>query len=119
MSAHHPVLVVEDEMMVAMLIEDMLLDLGFEMVGPVADAASAVKLAANAAIGFALLDVNLNGETSFPAADMLMARGINFAFLTGYGEAGVRPDLRVWPVLGKPIDPISLKRVVMRGLAEH
>ena len=105
-------------MMVAMLIEDMLTDFGFEFVGPVADTASAVRFANSAEIGFALLDVNLGGETSFPAADALMARGVSFAFLTGYGEAGVRPDLRRWPILGKPINPIKLKQILLEGIGD-
>ena len=50
-------------------------------------------------IDFALLDVNLgDGETSFATAEILRARGVPFAFVTGYGDQGVRPDLRNVPV---------------------
>src|SRR5581483_6620549 len=95
------VLVIEDEALVAMLIEDMLNDLGVTSVGPAADLASAVEMARNAEFDFALLDVNLAGERSFPAADVLIERGMPFAFVTGYGAAGVRPDLRKCCILGK------------------
>lgn len=95
-----------------MLVEDMLGDLGCAVVGPVGSAAEAEAAARTALIDFALLDVNLDGETSFAAADVLKARQIPFAFVTGYGEQGVRPDLRDAPVLSKPIDPRRLARVI-------
>lgn len=105
-------LVVEDELFVAMLVEDMLGDLGCTIVGLAASANEAESLARTAVIDFALLDVNLDGETSFAAADILRERNIPFVFITGYGEQGVRGDLRDAPVLSKPIDPRHLARVV-------
>jgi CheY-like chemotaxis protein len=95
-----------------MLVEDMLGDLGCAIVGPAASAAEAERVARTAQIDFALLDVNLDGETSFAAADALRDRQIPFAFVTGYGEQGVRPDLREAPVLSKPIDPRQLAGVI-------
>src|SRR5206468_250859 len=63
--------------------------------------------------GAARLDLNLGeGQTSFEAADILRGRGVPFAFLTGYGVQGVRPDLRDAPVLGKPVDPEELRRLL-------
>jgi CheY-like chemotaxis protein len=106
------VLVVEDEPIITMLIEDMLADLGVEMVGPAADVPTAVQFAREGEFEFALLDVNLGGEISFPAAEVLLERGIGFAFLTGYGSSGVRSDLRRHPVLSKPIDPNELELVL-------
>ena len=106
------VLVIEDEIMIAMMIQDMLDDLGMEVVGPAFDAPTAFRLASADDLDFALLDVNLAGETSFSAADVLQRRAIPFAFLTGYGPAGVRADLRSHPILGKPLDPDALKRVL-------
>ncbi len=113
------VLVVEDESMIAMLVEDMLADLGVAMLGPAADVCTAVHLARTGEFDFALLDVNLGGEDSFPAADVLNARGLQFAFLTGYGPAGVRPDLRLHPILGKPIDPDALLHVLSSYRSVH
>jgi CheY-like chemotaxis protein len=105
--------VVEDELFVAMLVEDLLGDLGCHVVGPAATSRDAVAAVEREAFDFALLDVNLGaGETSFPAADALKARGVPFAFVTGYGDQGVRPDLRDAPILSKPIDPRQLARVI-------
>ena len=106
------VLVVEDESIVAILVEDLVADLGCEIIGPVSNAADARAMARDADIDFALLDVNLDGDTSFAAAEILMARGVPLAFITGYGAAGVRADLRHLPILDKPIDPESLRRLL-------
>lgn len=103
---------VEDELFVSMLVEDLLGDLGCRVVGPAMTAAEAVKAAREEGLDFALLDVNLDGETSFAAAETLRARGVPFAFVTGYGEQGVRADLRDVPILSKPIDPRHLGRVI-------
>ncbi|HWA62741.1 MAG TPA: response regulator [Caulobacteraceae bacterium] len=104
------VLVVEDEAMVAMLIEDLLADLGCEVAALACTATEAVDCARGERYDAALLDVNLGqGETSFAAAEVIIGRGLPFAFLTGYGLLGVRPDLRDRPVLSKPVDPRELK----------
>ena len=105
-------LVVEDELFVAMLVEDMLGDLGCAIIGPIGSAMEAEAAARIEVFDFALLDVNLDGETSFAAADVLRERRIPFAFVTGYGEQGVRLDLRDVPVLSKPIDPRLLAQVI-------
>jgi CheY-like chemotaxis protein len=108
---HRRVLVVEDEAMVAILIEDLLADLGCVVVGSASTAAEAMTLAAAGQFDAALLDVNLGeGETSFAVAEALRRAGLPFAFLTGYGPAGVRPDLRDVPVLAKPVDVAELGR---------
>ncbi|EJL21846.1 CheY-like receiver domain-containing protein [Caulobacter sp. AP07] len=95
-----------------MLVEDILGDLGCAIAGFAASAGEAESAARTAMLDFALLDVNLDGETSFAAADILRGRGIPFAFVTGYGEQGVRGDLREAPILSKPIDPRHLARVI-------
>ena len=101
--------------MVAILVEDLIGDLGCEVVGPVSTAAEAKAMAAAGGFDFALLDVNLGaGETSFEAAEILRRRGVPFAFVTGYGAQGVRPDLRDAPIIDKPIDPDALKRFLRR-----
>ncbi|PZR34996.1 response regulator [Caulobacter segnis] len=106
-------LVVEDELFVAMLVEDLLGDLGCQVVGPASSAAEAIRIAESGTFDFALLDVNLgDGATSFDAAEILRLRGVPFAFVTGYGEQGVRADLRDAPILSKPIDPSRLARIV-------
>ena len=96
------ILLVEDEMLVAMNMEDMLLDLGHELAGVASRLAPALELAREAAFDAAILDVNLAGERSFPVAALLAGRGIPFLFATGYGIGGVDPEWRDRPVLQKP-----------------
>ena len=106
------VLVVEDEMMVSMLIEDMLTDLGCTVIGPAAQLDEAMELAAKGGIDCAVLDVNLGGQPIFPLADYLRQQGAPFAFATGYGDAGLREADRGAPVLQKPFRESDLARVL-------
>ncbi len=96
------VLIVEDEMLVAMNIEDMLLDLGHEVAGLAGRLDAALSLAGEADFDVAMLDVNLAGETSFPVAALLTERSIPFFFATGYGIKGIEERYRHRPVLQKP-----------------
>jgi CheY-like chemotaxis protein len=95
-------LIVEDEMLVAMNIEDMLLDLGHEVAGIASRLEPALALAREAQLDAAILDVNLAGERSFAVADLLSERGIPFLFATGYGLQGIDERYRGRPVLQKP-----------------
>jgi CheY-like chemotaxis protein len=106
------VLVVEDEMMVSMLIEDMLDDLGCKVVGPAARLDEALALAKEGQLDCAVLDVNLGGQPIFPLADFLRERGAPFAFATGYGDAGLRDIDKGSPVLQKPFRETDLARVL-------
>jgi CheY-like chemotaxis protein len=106
------VLVVEDEMMVSMLIEDMLSDLGCAVVGPAARLDEAMELARTSEVDCAVLDVNLGGQPIFPLADLLRELGRPFAFATGYGDAGIREVDRGTPVLQKPFREGDLARVL-------
>jgi DNA-binding response OmpR family regulator len=81
--------VVEDEILVAMYIEDLLTDLGFEVVALATDLDQALPVARDAAFDFAVLDVNLNGRASFPIAEVLKERRIPFLFASGYGSKGL------------------------------
>lgn len=83
------ILLVEDEPMIAFALEDMVLDLGYEVIGPAYRLSDALRLAGEGAIDGAILDVNLNEESSFPVADLLRDRGVPFLFATGYAEGGV------------------------------
>ncbi len=108
-------LVVEDEALVAMLIEDQLLELGFEVVGPAATVGQALTLCKKEQIDGALLDVNLGGdERSYPVADELDALGIPYVFVTGYGQAGIPERHAGKAVLRKPFALSELKRFVDR-----
>ncbi len=87
-------LVVEDEIMVAMYVEDLLTDLGFEVAGLATGLDQALALAREGSFDFAVLDINLAGRLSFPIADVLRERGIPFLFASGYGSKGVSEDYR-------------------------
>jgi CheY-like chemotaxis protein len=110
------ILVVEDEGLVAMLIEDMLEDIGCEVAGSLSSVGQALKwLADGGSADAALLDVNLGGEPVWPVAEALQARGMPFAFTTGYGHLNT-PRFEHAPLLGKPIKSQRLEEV-LRGLA--
>lgn len=98
------VLVLEDETLVSMMVEDMLLDLGCEVVGPFAklDQALAYLGSGGGQIDAALLDVNLGGVRSFPMAEALADKGVPFVFTTGYDESGLPDIWRGRPTLRKP-----------------
>jgi DNA-binding response OmpR family regulator len=101
MLAGRKVLVVEDEPLVAMMVEDMLTDLGYAVIGPAMQLADGIRLAQSEEFDAAVLDINLNGARSFPVADVLQARGIPFLFATGYG-GGEALEGRHEPVIHKP-----------------
>lgn len=102
------ILVVEDEMLVAMVLEAVLDEAACRIVGPFGRLAQALKSAQEDAIDAALLDVNLHGEQVFPVADALAARNIPFVFVTGYGASGLRPRFMDSPVLTKPYRPAAV-----------
>ncbi|SDB15918.1 response regulator [Belnapia rosea] len=108
------VLVVEDEALVAMLVEDALLDAGALVLGPVATVAEALALLERDMPDVAVLDLNLAGETSTPVADALAARGVPFVVATGYGADGLPPGHAEVPVLAKPYDPDDLTTALGR-----
>ncbi len=96
------VLVVEDETLISMLFDDILSDLECEIVGPAFNIRQALELAESAAIDAAVLDVNLNGEPSFPVALLLQKRGVPIVFSSGYGSTGLPPAWQHMPTLPKP-----------------
>lgn len=105
------VLIVEDEMMLALTLEDMLKLMDCEVI-KAARLAPALKLAETESIGMALLDVNLAGERSYPVADTLKGRNIPFAFMTGYHVDDLREEWQDRPVLQKPFLMAELVRVI-------
>ncbi|SDT10271.1 CheY chemotaxis protein or a CheY-like REC (receiver) domain [Halopseudomonas xinjiangensis] len=98
------VLIVEDEALIAMLLEEMLADRGFEVAGQAATVEEGQDMAENLDFDAAILDVSLNGSYVFPIAERLDARGIPFVFTTGYGEAGLPKAWSDRPVFTKPYD---------------
>ena len=97
------VLVVEDESLVAMLLETILEDLGCQVVGPASTVEEAVELIeGEAGLDAALLDVNVGGRPVFPAAEALADKGVPFLFASGYGAAGLPDQWAGRPTIQKP-----------------
>ncbi|MGZ8347999.1 MAG: response regulator [Allosphingosinicella sp.] len=110
------ILVVEDEMLVLMTIETTLADLGCESVAAAATVDQALALIGTQVFDAAVLDVNLNGYQSYPVADALAARGVPFAFSTGYSNEGMIDEYRERPVLRKPYQVARLVEIFTRLL---
>jgi CheY-like chemotaxis protein len=108
------VLVVEDEGMVAAMIEDMLQDLGCIVAASVGQLEKAREIAAAADIDLALLDVNLRNELVFPVAEILAGRRIPFVFSTGYGASGLPAEFRNHTVLTKPFSQLQLQQAMAK-----
>jgi CheY-like chemotaxis protein len=106
------ILLVEDEMLVAMLLEDMLTEAGHTIVGPMANVSQAVEAARSEPIDLAILDVNVGGDEVYPVAKALAAREIPFAFATGYGAHGLLEPWQDRPTLQKPFHRNDLFRMV-------
>jgi two-component system, chemotaxis family, sensor kinase Cph1 len=105
------VLVVEDEIMIAMVMADQIAELGYTVAGPACTMAEARHLAEIAAIDAALLDLNLNGILSHEIADIFLRRNIPFVFITGYSEPPVGPYKDIG-VLHKPFHFIDLMNAI-------
>ena len=106
------VFVAEDEVIVAMALEDMLVELGHSVVGPAASLAQARELSEAAEFDAALIDVNLNGEYSYELAALLRDKGVPFAFVTGYGQAALDQGRIRAPLLTKPYRLDALARLL-------
>ena len=103
-------LLVEDEAGVALLLEDMLEELGCGVAASAATLARALSAARDAEFDFAVLDVNLDGELVFPVAYVLKERRRPFIFSTGYGRVGLPEAFKNCEVLNKPFSLEDLKQ---------
>jgi len=114
----HPcrVLVVEDEALIAMLVEDMIHGSGGEMVGSAGKLTDAVDLARRAEADVALLDLRLGSTSSYPVADVLREHGVPIVFTSGYGSAGLIQRFQDCPMLDKPFDQHSLEQAIGTAL---
>ena len=95
------VIIVEDEALLALDMEDQLLDIGCVVAGTAARLAPAITLAEEADFDVAILDMNLAGERIDPVARLIAARGLPIVFVTGYGQRTLPPGIAA-PVLDKP-----------------
>jgi CheY-like chemotaxis protein len=110
------VLVVEDEMMILLDIEDMLADLGCAAISAAGTVDSALVLVGAERFDLAMLDVNLNGQTSYAIADALAVHNIPFVFSTGYGDDRLAARFGDRPVLKKPYSEQELGAALARLL---
>ena len=106
------VLLAEDEMLIALDLQDMLGGLGYEVIGPAADIAGIRKLLQHGPFDGAILDVNLRGEQVFSVLPALIAIGIPVILASGYDDVRQFPaEFRLLPRLGKPFSPEAVKAI--------
>ena len=115
------VLVVEDESLVAMLLETILEDMECVPIGPASNVDDGQRLARDTEnLDAALLDVNVAGRQVFPVAEALKERGVPFVFSTGYGEGGLPDEWRGQLTIQKPFTEAAIRDALMKamGVAE-
>jgi CheY-like chemotaxis protein len=110
-------LIVEDEPLVAMLVEDAIAELGLTASGPAARVDKALQLIEERAPDGAILDVNLAGEQVYPVASLLRERQIPFLFMTGYGEEAIRDDFDKMPIVKKPFTVEQIQMAIRQLVA--
>jgi PAS domain S-box-containing protein len=105
------VLLVEDEALVAMMIQECLSESGHSVIGPISRASDALQAAKDVEYDAAILDINLGDGMAYPVADIVAARGVPFVFVTGYEADTVDDRFSNVPILQKPIE-----RQMLEGL---
>lgn len=115
-TASRNILLIEDEPLIAMMLEDVLDTLGHSVVGTADTVSEAMTLVERGGFDFAILDVNLRGgEASWPVADVLAARGTPYVLASGGGTAETPERHRGAPALAKPFTLADVERVVGEG----
>lgn len=109
------ILVVEDEVLIAVMVTDMLAGLGAIVVGPATTIEAGLTLAGSESFDAAVLDINVRGERIDPVADLLVARGIPMLFATGYGVAAVAERRNV-TVIDKPYTQEKLASALAQAM---
>ncbi len=109
------VLLVEDETLIAMMMEGLLRDLDLEVVGPFGTVSDALEAVRHEAIDAALLDVNLGGEMAYPIARLLEAKKVPFVFMTGYGSETIAMPFANVRVFQKPLERELLRDLFTPG----
>ena len=112
------VFVVEDESLVAMQLEDMLFDMGCEVVGLAMRLNRAHEmLDAGVKVDVAILDVNISGEKVYPIAERFREAGVPIVFATGYGRSGVEEEWQECPILQKPYTTKQIETSIVSVIA--
>jgi DNA-binding response OmpR family regulator len=113
------VLVLEDEYLIAQMIEDLLAEAGCQVVGTAARLADALALADPRRVDLVLLDVNIGGEMAFPLVERLERSGIPLVFLTGYGRS-ILPEAHAGhPVVSKPFSAQQLLQAIRQATEKN
>lgn len=113
------VLVVEDQMLLALALTSLLEDLGCEAVGPVAQLVTALPIVMKEPLDAALLDIRLGDESVEPIAAILIRRGIPFGFVTGHARDQIPIALRDRPYVGKPFSDSEIKAIMRELLKDR
>lgn len=106
------VLVVEDEPLIAVLLEAWLLDLGCEVFGIAKSNAEALQLISQSPPDVAILDLKVADGDSYPVAHELRSHGVPFVFATGYDSGAIEPEFRSALVVKKPFDFSSFEKAL-------
>jgi len=119
LEAGNRIILVEDEILVAMMMRDILSDLGFSVVGPFSRLSEAMIAAVHDDIDAGIIDVNLGGEFVYPVAEVLVARDIPFIFVTGYGVESIDDRFASVPVIKKPVQRQVLQTIFAPAVREE
>jgi len=98
------VLIAEDEFLLGVLLEENLRESGYDVAGPIGDLPAVLAALETETFDYAIFDINLGGQMVYPAAEVLMKRGVPVALLSGYGNANIPEPFRGVTVLTKPCD---------------
>jgi len=110
------VLIIEDETLIALLLEDMLRDLGCTILGSASTVETAIDMLDRTRPALAVLDINLGGEKGYVVAEALAKRGVKFVFSTGYADGRMDPPWQDRPVLQKPFGQEQLAEALDAAL---
>ncbi len=110
-TSNRRVLLVEDEALVAMMIQECLVERGHSVLGPISSASEALAAAKEGDFDAAILDINLGDGMAYPVAEILSSRGVPFVFVTGYEADAVDDRFSEVPVLQKPIERQMLQKI--------
>ena len=114
------ILLLEDEYIVAILLETELNDAGAIVLGPLGKLENAIDLIKSGEpIDAAILDLNIRGELSYPAADLLSKRGVPFIFTTGYDGSAMPSEYANFPRCEKPVSASKVVLALQRLLTTH
>lgn len=113
------ILIAEDEFLVSLLLEQDVNEAGYDVVGPFNRFSDALEGVRRGGFDLALLDINMNGHMAYPLADELLARGLPFIFLSGYGAQDLPERFRNCARITKPHDTATLRREIAHLLGQR